>query len=97
MDFFIPLPVTQRENTVLLLFQYHFTGFVLVKALSATRATKVAKAFEENIFRHVRAPSLILHDRDPGFISKVFQTFAKIMGSKSRATYHKCTVNENAA
>ena len=74
--------MTQRGNTVLLLIQGHFTGFVIAKAMSATEALEVAKAFEENIFCRFRAPGLILHDRDPSFMSKVFQTFAEMMGSK---------------
>ncbi|GMF60214.1 unnamed protein product [Phytophthora fragariaefolia] len=36
MDFVIPLPVTRRGNTALLLFQDHFTGFVIAKAMSET-------------------------------------------------------------
>ncbi|GMF55598.1 unnamed protein product [Phytophthora fragariaefolia] len=46
MDFVIPLPVTRRGITALLLFQDHFTGFVIAKAMSETGALEVAKAFE---------------------------------------------------
>ena len=86
MDFVIPLPTTLRENTAPLLFQDHFTGFVIEKAMSATGALEVAKAFKEKSFRHFGAPSLIRHDRDLRFVSEVFQTFAEIMGSKSQDT-----------
>ena len=72
MDFVIPLPQTRRGNTALLLFQDHFTGFVIAKAMNNTSALEVAKAFEENIFRRFGAPSLIRHDRDPRFMSEVF-------------------------
>ena len=86
MDFVIFLPVTRRGNTALLLFQDLFTGFVIAKAMSATGALEAAKAFEENVFRRFEAPTFVRHDRDPRFIGEVFQTFAKMMGSKSRAT-----------
>ncbi|GMF43575.1 unnamed protein product [Phytophthora fragariaefolia] len=86
MDFVIPLPVTRRGNTALLLFQDHFTGFVIAKAMSETGALEVAKAFEECVFRRFGAPSLIRHDRDPRFMSEEFQAFAELMQSRSRAT-----------
>ena len=54
--------------------------------MSDTSALEVAKAFEENIFRRFGALSLIRHDRDPRFMSEVFQTFAAMMQSNSRAT-----------
>ncbi|GMF62395.1 unnamed protein product [Phytophthora fragariaefolia] len=86
MDFVIPLPVTRRGNTALLLFQDHFTEFVVTKAMSETGALEVAKAIEECVFRRFGAPSLIRHDRDPRFMSAVFQAFAELMQSRSRAT-----------
>jgi hypothetical protein len=86
MDFVIPLPKTLRGNTALLLFQDHFSGFVIARAMSETGALEVAKAFEKCVFRRFGAPSLIRHDRDPRFMSEVFQTFAELMQSKSRAT-----------
>ncbi|KAE9283494.1 hypothetical protein PF008_g27392 [Phytophthora fragariae] len=69
MDFVIPLAKTQRGNTALLLFQDHFTGYVIAKAMSDTGVLDVAKAFEECVFRRFGAPSLIRHDRDPRFMS----------------------------
>ena len=86
MDCVIPLPRTRRGNTALLLFQDHFTGFVIAKALNDTSVLKIAKAIEENIFRHFGAPSLIRHDRDPRVMSECFQTFAEMMQDKSKAT-----------
>ncbi|KAE8984695.1 hypothetical protein PR001_g23095 [Phytophthora rubi] len=86
LDFVIPLPKTTRGNTALLLFQDHFTGFVIAKAMSETGALEVAKVFEECVFRRFRAPSLIRHDRDPRFMSEVFQKFSEMMQSRSRAT-----------
>ena len=53
--------------------------------MNDTSALDVAKAFEENVFRHFGAPSLIPHDRDPRFMIEVFQTFAEIVQVKARA------------
>ncbi|KAE9118031.1 hypothetical protein PF010_g8375 [Phytophthora fragariae] len=86
LDFVIPLPKTTRGNTALLLFQDHFTGFVIAKAMSETGALEVAKVFEECVFRRFGVPSLIRHDRDPRFMSEVFQKFSEMMQSRSRAT-----------
>ncbi|GMF34546.1 unnamed protein product [Phytophthora fragariaefolia] len=86
MDFVIPLPKSRRGNTALLLFQCAFTGFVMAKAMSDTSALCVAQAFEECVYRRFGAPSLVRHDRDPRFMSEVFQVFAEMMQSRSRAT-----------
>ncbi|GMF52071.1 unnamed protein product [Phytophthora fragariaefolia] len=86
MDFVIPLSTTRRANSALLLFQCSFTGFVIAKAMSNTDALRVAQAFEECVYRRFDASSLIRHDRDPRFMSEVFQAFAEMMQSKSRAT-----------
>ncbi|OWY98230.1 hypothetical protein PHMEG_00031052 [Phytophthora megakarya] len=86
MDFVIPLPKSRRGNTALLLFQYAFTGFVIAKSMSDTTAFKVAQVFEECIYRRFGALSLIRHDRDPRFMSEVFQAFAEMMQSSLRAT-----------
>ncbi|GMF40705.1 unnamed protein product [Phytophthora fragariaefolia] len=86
MDFVIPLPKSRRDNTALLLFQCAFTGFVMAKAMSDTSALCVAQAFEEFVYRRFGAPSLVRHDRDPRFMSEVFQAFAELMQSRSRAT-----------
>ncbi|GMF31630.1 unnamed protein product [Phytophthora fragariaefolia] len=86
MDLVIPLPISQRGNTALLLFQCSFTGFFIVNTMSNADAPRVAQAFEECVYRRFGAPSLIRHDIDPRFMSEVFQAFAEMMQSKSRAT-----------
>ncbi|KAE9225571.1 hypothetical protein PF002_g14358 [Phytophthora fragariae] len=55
-------------------------------AMADTSALRVAQAFEECVYRRFGAPSLIRHDRDPRFMSEVFQAFAEMMQSRSRAT-----------
>ncbi|POM70934.1 Reverse transcriptase [Phytophthora palmivora] len=76
MDFVIPIPRTRRGNTPLSLFQDHFTGFLLAKAMAETGALEVAKVW----------CSVISHDRDPSFMSEVFQKISEMMQSRSRAT-----------
>ncbi|GMF49024.1 unnamed protein product [Phytophthora fragariaefolia] len=58
----------------------------MAKAMSDTSALCVAQAFEECVYRRFGAPSLVRHDRDPLFMSEVFQAFAEMMQSRSRAT-----------
>ncbi|GMF49031.1 unnamed protein product [Phytophthora fragariaefolia] len=86
MDFVTPLPKSRRGNTALLLFQCAFTGFVMAKAMSDTSAQYVAQTSEECVYRRFGAPSLVGHDRDPRLMSDVFQAFAVMMQSRSRAT-----------
>ncbi|GMF66106.1 unnamed protein product [Phytophthora lilii] len=86
MDFVILLPRSRRGNTALLLFQCSFTGFVMGKAMADTTALSVAQAFEECVYRPFCAPILIRHDRHPRFMSEIFQAFAEMMQSRSRAT-----------
>ncbi|GMF52160.1 unnamed protein product [Phytophthora fragariaefolia] len=77
---------TIKGNTALLLYQSVVTGFVMVKAMSDTSALCVAQAFEECVYRRFGAPSLVRHDQDPRFMSEIFQAFAKMTQSRSRAT-----------
>ncbi|OWZ04511.1 reverse transcriptase [Phytophthora megakarya] len=86
MDFVIHLPKARWSNTALLLFQCAFTGYVMGKAMANTTALRVAQAFEECVYRRFGVPSLIRHDRDPRFMSDVFQSFTEMMQSRSRAT-----------
>ena len=86
LDFVIPLPASRRGNVALLLFQDMFSGYVLCKPMKETDALSVAKAFEEVVFQRFGAPEVIRHDRDPRFMSEVFQEFTKLIKSRSRAT-----------
>ena len=47
--------------------------------MSATGTLELAKVFKENIFSCYEAPSLIHYDRDPRFMSEVFQNFVEMM------------------
>ncbi|KAG2763475.1 hypothetical protein PC129_g22079 [Phytophthora cactorum] len=54
--------------------------------MSDTSALSVAQVFEQCVYRRFGAPSLIRHDRDPRFMSEVFQVFTEMIQSRSRAT-----------
>lgn len=86
MSFVLPLAPSSRDNTVLLLFQYMPSGYCMCKPTSSTTAQNVAEAYEEMMFRRFGASSIIRHDRDPRFMSEVFNCFREMMGSRQRAT-----------
>ncbi|GMF62340.1 unnamed protein product [Phytophthora fragariaefolia] len=69
-----------------MLFQCSFTGYVIAKAMSSTKAQDVAEVFEEYQFRRFGAPTMIRHDRDPRFMSETFKAFAELIQARSRAT-----------
>ncbi|OWZ15482.1 reverse transcriptase [Phytophthora megakarya] len=49
-------------------------------------ALRVARVFEECVFRRFGSPSLIRHDRDPRFMSEVFQVFTEMGNIKLPAS-----------
>ncbi|KAJ0408667.1 hypothetical protein ATCC90586_006368 [Pythium insidiosum] len=65
MDFVGPLPASTQGNTMLLLFQDVFSGFVMCAAMSDTSAQAVAEAYDRVVFQRFGASSIIRHDRDP--------------------------------
>ncbi|OWZ11960.1 reverse transcriptase [Phytophthora megakarya] len=52
----------------------HSRGYVMGKAMADTTALRVAQTFGECVYRRFGEPSLIRHDRDPRFMSEVFQS-----------------------
>ncbi|GMF49793.1 unnamed protein product [Phytophthora fragariaefolia] len=70
----------------MLLFQCSFTGYVIAKAMSSTKAQDVAEVFEEYVFRLFGAPTMIRHGRDSRFMSETFKAFAELIEARSRAT-----------
>ncbi|OWZ14235.1 reverse transcriptase [Phytophthora megakarya] len=79
------MPESARGNTIVLLFQYMFSGYVMCKSISATIAQDVAKAYEEQVFQRFGASSMIRHDQDPRFMSEVFTRFRELLGRRQRA------------
>ncbi|KAH9102661.1 hypothetical protein AeMF1_020789 [Aphanomyces euteiches] len=87
MDFAVDLPMSSRGNTTLVVFLDLFTSYLMVKALPNKSADSVAKAFEEVVFRRFGAPTQVRHDNDPAFMGEIFQSFSKMLGQKSMATF----------
>jgi ribonuclease HI len=87
MDFATQLPKTKRGNTNLFLLQCAFSGFVICKPMGEISAQKVAEAFNEKIYQVFGAPEVVRHDRDPRFMSDLFQAFIRMLGARSRATF----------
>ncbi|OWZ02641.1 reverse transcriptase [Phytophthora megakarya] len=86
LDFVTELPESDRGNTYLLLFQDQFSGYVMCKPMRNTEAQDVAEAYEECVLRRFGASSMIRHDQDPRFMSKVFARFRDLLKSKQRTT-----------
>ncbi|GMF45008.1 unnamed protein product [Phytophthora fragariaefolia] len=78
--------MSERGNTVLLVWVDLFTGYVITKANSSQCAQTVAEAYEEAVFRRFGASEAIRHDREPGFMADFFSVFSKMMGQRQRAT-----------
>ncbi|KAH9110369.1 hypothetical protein AeMF1_014787, partial [Aphanomyces euteiches] len=73
MDAATDMPSSFRGNTQLIVFADVFTGFIMTKATPNRTAHTVALAFEEVVFRRFGACRELRHDRDPSFMSNVFQ------------------------
>ncbi|OWY92978.1 LOW QUALITY PROTEIN: hypothetical protein PHMEG_00037785 [Phytophthora megakarya] len=86
MDFVTQMPKPDRGNTILLLFQDMFSGYVMCKPMDSTTAQDVAEAHEERVFRNFGASSMIRHDQDPRIMSEVFTRFRELLNSRQRAT-----------
>ncbi|OWZ14025.1 LOW QUALITY PROTEIN: reverse transcriptase [Phytophthora megakarya] len=63
-----------------------FPGYVMCKPVRNAEVQDVAEAYEECVLRRFGASSMIRHDQDPRFMSKVFARFRDLLKSKQRAT-----------
>ncbi|OWZ10033.1 reverse transcriptase [Phytophthora megakarya] len=77
MDFVTHMPEPTRGNTLLLLFQDMFSGYVMCKPMSSTTAQDVAEAYEEQI----RGVFHDTDDQDPRFMSEVFTRFRDLLAN----------------
>ena len=62
-----------------------FSGYVIAKARSSRTTQKIAENYEECVFRWLDEIEALRHDREPGFMSDIFERY-KITGQKQRAT-----------
>ncbi len=87
MDFATDMPKTHRGNKLLCVWTCWFTGYVICEALPDKRAQTVAEAYERCVFRHFGASVLIRHDRDPTFMSEMFQAFNDMLNQRQLPTF----------
>ena len=61
-------------------------SYVVSRASAPRTPQTVAEGYEERVFRRFGASEVILHDRQPRFMSDFFRAFNKISGQKQRDT-----------
>jgi len=90
IDFMGPLPVTRRKNTQLLVVVDHFTKWVELFALPDSKADRVCKVLENEIFCRWGAPKYILSDNATNFRGKYLAKLCKTWNTKHKytSTYH---------
>jgi len=90
LDLVGPLPMTQRQNTFLLVVTDHFTKWVEIFAIRKATATVIAYKVESEVFARWGRPSAILTDNGSQFKSKLFKTLCETWNIKQKFTtcYH---------
>ena len=85
MDHIPSLPRSFKGNTQLLLWVDLLLGYVIAKASLSKPAQTTAENCEECAFERFGASGVILHDREPKFMSVWFRALNRIAGQKPRA------------
>ncbi|GMF30010.1 unnamed protein product [Phytophthora fragariaefolia] len=65
MDFVTHMLASERGNTILLLFQDAFSGFVMCKPMRSSTAQDVAEVYEECVFQRFGRVLVVRHDPNP--------------------------------
>ena len=100
LDFIMGLPVSERNNDGILTVVDRATKMVhLVPVRQTITAAETARLYWEHIGKLHRIPRSIVSDRDPRFVSKFWQEFWKILGSKLRmsSAHHPQTDGQTEA
>ena len=100
LDFIMGLPVSERQNDGILTVVDRATKMVhLVPVRQTITAAETARVYWEQIGRLHGIPRSIVSDRDPRFVSKFWQEFWKILGSKLRmsSAHHPQTDGQTEA
>ena len=89
-DLMGPFPVTQKQNTQLLVIVDHFSKWVELYPLRKATALSVARKLEQEVFCRWGAPSSLLSDNGTQFTSNILKTVCKTWGVKQKFTsvYH---------
>ena len=93
LDFIEGLPNSQGKDTILVVVN-RLSKYVHFMALTHPFIAKiVAKRFVDGVFKHHGMPKSIISDRDPIFISKFWQEFFQMSGTKLKlsSAYHPQT------
>lgn len=61
-------------------------GVIIIPTNKATNESEIAKLLIDKVYQRFGLPESIISDRDPWFISRVFQEFLKHLGIKSKTT-----------
>ena len=83
MDFFGPLPKTNRNNRFILVIIDHFTRWVLVEALKDAKAHSVTKTILDRWIPTHGLPRIILSDNGPHFRSKTTTQLCEKLGIRN--------------
>jgi hypothetical protein len=100
LDFIMGLPVSERKNDGILTVVDRATKMVhLVPVQQTITAAETARLYWERIGCLHGIPRSIVSDRDPRFVSKFWQEFWKILGSKLRmsSAHHPQTDGQTEA
>ena len=83
MDFFGPLPITNRKNRFILVIIDHFTRWVLVEPLRDAKAYSVTKTIIDRWIPTHGLPRIILSDNGPHFRSKTTTQLCEKLGIRN--------------
>ena len=100
LDFIMGLPVSEKKNDGILTVVDRATKMVhLVPVQQTITAADTARVYWDNVGRLHGIPRSIVSDRDPRFVSKFWQEFWKILGSKLRmsSAHHPQTDGQTEA
>ena len=85
MDFIMGLPVSERNNDGILTVVDRAMKMVhLIPIQQTITAIETARVYWDNVGRLHGIPRSIVSDRDPRFVSKFWQEFWKLLGSRLR-------------
>ena len=100
LDFIMGLPVSERGNDGILTVVDRATKMVhLVPVQQTITAAETARVFWDNVGKLHGIPRSIVSDRDPRFVSKFWQEFWKLLGTKLRmsSAHHPQTDGQTEA
>ncbi|KAE9035045.1 hypothetical protein PR003_g28027 [Phytophthora rubi] len=83
MDFIFELPADARGHTGILVFVCRLSKMVRLAAVrKSVTAPQAAQLFVDNFFRHHGLPEAFVSDRDPRFVSHVWQHLFRLLGTR---------------